>query len=416
MIAMLSTSQPFEKLNTINTSPNSAPSIKGLFKLNIGLKNNPLNHPENSLILQFKNTQFPDFKMMLGDTAHSSLSSPELIINSHLLDNGNVDIKVTIKNKENKELHVSEHKYCIANEGTLAEKIKRSLLKNKCPLVINGLCDSSHLTYNDDSLIPWFDRPDADNYINNLFNTGKITLEEKSSLKEFVTNGFVILPESLEPSLIEAVNTELDEVIAKKYQNYEYGTSQRLELLHLHYPAIRKVLTYPRVLTFLELIFGVKPRPCQTLTYIFGSQQDFHQDTIHLTPFPAGYMCGVWVAFEDVQPFSGELEVLPGSHRFPRIYTNSVNCSKVTNGDWGQFANTVVKEWEKYINESKIEPFSYRPKAGSILIWHENLMHRGSIRIDKSLSRRSIVSHYFGEGAISYYDSSGLIAGFLPGY
>jgi ectoine hydroxylase-related dioxygenase (phytanoyl-CoA dioxygenase family) len=51
------------------------------------------------------------------------------------------------------------------------------------------------------------------------------------------------------------------------------------------------------------------------LTYVFGSQQEAHQDTIHLTPFPAGYMCGTWIALQDVVPDSGELIVYPGNHR-----------------------------------------------------------------------------------------------------
>ena len=34
-------------------------------------------------------------------------------------------------------------------------------------------------------------------------------------------------------------------------------------------------------------------------------------------------------------------------------------------------------------------------------------MHGGSVRDDQSLSRRSIVSHYFADGTIAFYDSSG---------
>jgi hypothetical protein len=34
-------------------------------------------------------------------------------------------------------------------------------------------------------------------------------------------------------------------------------------------------------------------------------------------------------------------------------------------------------------------------------------MHGGSMRIDQSLSRRSVVIHNFAAGCIAYYDSSG---------
>ena len=59
----------------------------------------------------------------------------------------------------------------------------------------------------------------------------------------------------------------------------------------------------------LSCIFQAKPRPCQTLSFIFGSQQDLHQDTVHLTPFPAGCVRGVRTAIDNVVPSAGELAI-----------------------------------------------------------------------------------------------------------
>jgi len=47
-------------------------------------------------------------------------------------------------------------------------------------------------------------------------------------------------------------------------------------------------------------------------------------------------------------------------------------------------------------------------------MWHENLMHGGTVRIDKSLSRRSIVSHVFADGALVFYDSIGVVGHMEP--
>ncbi len=46
------------------------------------------------------------------------------------------------------------------------------------------------------------------------------------------------------------------------------------------------------------------------------------------------------------------------------------------------------------------------------LVWHENLIHGGSPRRKRELTRKSIVSHYFARGGIAYYDSR-REAGFL---
>lgn len=136
-------------------------------------------------------------------------------------------------------------------------------------------------------------------------------------------------------------------------------------------------------------------------------------DTIHLTPFPAGYMCGVWISLEDVQPNSGELEVYKGSHRRPRVYMHDMGCAKVK-GEWSEFGNKVVFVWRRIIQAGNFERVVYRPRKGTVLIWHENLMHGGSIRIDKSLSRRSIVTHNFADGSIAFYDSIGTVGYMEP--
>ena len=67
----------------------------------------------------------------------------------------------------------------------------------------------------------------------------------------------------------------------------------------------------------------------------------------------------------------------------------------------------MVSRWRALLDESGLAPVPYVAKRGDILIWHENLMHAGTLRTDKSLSRRSIVTHNFAKGGVVYYDSSG---------
>ena len=158
----------------------------------------------------------------------------------------------------------------------------------------------------------------------------------------------------------------------------------------------------------LSGIFDDQALPCQTLNFIHGSQQAAHQDVIHLTPFPQGFMCGVWVALEDIHPDSGPLFVYPGSHRLNRLYTHTVGVAKVRDGrKWGEFSAAYTPSVKELIDRSGIEPMYYTPKAGSILIWHENLAHGGSPRVNDQLTRKSMVSHYFARGAVAYYDSQG---------
>jgi hypothetical protein len=292
----------------------------------------------------------------------------------------------------------------------LADETARLLREGGTPMFFVGPCDSRMYPYG--RHIAWFDRPDAGDHIARLLGRGEINEAEAVQLGKFVEQGFLVLEGLIDDELVDAVNAEIDNAIASGYQGYKHGSSQRIEHLHMHYPNVRKLWLDKRHRRFANLIFGATARPCQTLTYVFGSQQDAHQDLVHLTPFPAGYMCGTWIALQDVVPDSGELVVYPGSHRERRVYLADVDCKKVSNGDWSEFGRTICAEWADMT--TRYEPFVYRPKKGTVLIWHENLLHAGSVRKDGSLERRSIVIHSFADGAVAYYDSTGLIGSAAP--
>lgn len=337
-----------------------------------------------------------------------------LALNSHQFPNGPSTLMFSLKDENGNSIWQASVPLQIANVGRLAETVKKSVRRFKSPIIVDGACDSTHYDYADESIIPWFDRNDALQHIEDRLVMGEISESDAVSLEQFVVDGYMILPDAIDPSRVQQINQELDDAIAKKVEGYEYGSSQRIHQLHQQYPAIRELWRDANILRMLGLIFEAPPRPCQSLTYIFGSEQYPHQDTIFLTPFPAGYMCGVWTALEDIQPDSGELEFYRGSHRLPRVYMNDVRCSKVKDDDWAEFQSKILPVWQKMLAAAQLEKIVYRPKAGTALIWHENLMHGGSVRIDKSRARRSIVSHHFADGAIAYYDSTGHIGHMEP--
>lgn len=298
----------------------------------------------------------------------------------------------------------------VHNKGELARKVAESLRRSGVPVFLDGLADSSFYDYDDPSVRPWFERSEGEAlaHIDGLLSKGEIDAAEAEALRGFLRDGFTVLPDVVDEAHLARLNAALDAAVAEKHEGYEWGSSQRMHGLHEKHPAVRELWAHPKVLRMLGLIFGAPALPCQSLTYVFGSQQDHHQDTIHLTPFPAGYMCGVWTALEDVQPQSGELVVYPGSHRLKRIYTRTVDTPKVTDGDFGPLGDKVMPVWSEMIAQLGATPVTYQPKAGTVLIWHENLMHAGSPRADLSRSRRSVVCHYFADGAVAYYDSLGV--------
>lgn len=324
-------------------------------------------------------------------------------VHTHLLDAGSHSIRFSLI-VDGQVVGTTVETFSLEEGTGLYDVVRDALIAHGTPLLFEDTCDSSFYPYHAASLQAWFDRPDAESHIQGLLTLGQVSQEEADYLRDFVQKGFVVMEDMVDEDLVDAVNIEIDDAVAKGYQGYKPGTSQRLEHLHTTYPHMRKLWLDKRYRRIVDLIFGVQARPCQTLTYLFGSQQDIHQDLIHLTPFPAGYMCGTWIALQDVVSNSGELVVYPGSHRDRRVYLRDTGCAKV-NGDWTEFKAKVVPIWTDIA--ARYEPLIYRPKKGTVLIWHENLLHAGSVRLDQSLERRSVVIHSFADGAVAYYDSTG---------
>lgn len=347
-----------------------------------------------------------DTAIRLGPEA----ASIRLAVHGHLLPNGPAEMRLELQDPDGHRLAESRLTLQARNEGELARAVAESLKRRGVPLVVAGPVDSRLYDYDDQDLAPWFDRePEAvEAHLAELASRGAATAEEIKALRHFADHGFLVLPDAVDAEHLQRLDAALADAVEKGVEGYRWGESQRLHNLHDRYPAIRELWLHPKILRMLDLIFEAPANPCQSLSYVFGSEQQHHQDTIHLTPFPAGRMCGVWTAVEDVQPDSGELVVFPGSHRARRIYMKDTDVAKVTDEDWAEFGRKVVPLWTDLIEQAGYAREVYRPTAGTVLIWHENLMHAGSPRLDRSKSRKSIVGHYFASGAVVYYDSSGM--------
>ena len=161
--------------------------------------------------------------------------------------------------------------------------------------------------------------------------------------------------------------------------------------------AVRSIALAPRVLRALRQLYGRKPRPFQTLNFPIGTEQRVHSDVIHFASDPPTYMCGVWVALEDIDRANGALVYYPGSHRLP-----VVTMEDVAPGPGPTYYPLYENYIEKIVRDHKLEPSYAILKKGQALIWASNLLHGGGTHIDKSRTRHSQVTHYFFEGC-QYY-------------
>lgn len=148
----------------------------------------------------------------------------------------------------------------------LAATTAQLLTAHGTPLFFIGECDSSMYPYSEH--VAWFDSPHALDRIEEMLVGNRITETEAQHLRDFVRDGFVVLPDLIDDALVDQVNDEIDAAVGERMQGYEFGSSQRIEHLHSRYPKVRELWLDSRHRRYANLIFGTTARPCQTLTYV----------------------------------------------------------------------------------------------------------------------------------------------------
>jgi len=156
---------------------------------------------------------------------------------------------------------------------------------------------------------------------------------------------------------------------------------------------VKQIATAPRVIELLRELYGREPLPFQTIDFRFGSQQHPHSDAWHFNSEPAGLMCGVWVALEDVDEDRGPLVVYPGSHRLAELTSGDVE--RAAGSSDARSYERLVKE---LVEREGLEPRPATLRKGEALVWSSNLLHGGAPQRDITLTRWSQVTHYFFEG------------------
>lgn len=164
---------------------------------------------------------------------------------------------------------------------------------------------------------------------------------------------------------------------------------------------VRAIAANPAVLDLLGKLYGRKPFPFQTLNFPVGTQQAAHSDSVHFSSLPERFMCGVWLAMEDIPAEAGPVFYVPGSHRWP-IVSNAMIGRRGFGSDTRSAQAPFSDAWRAMCkaNDAQEEPFLAR--KGQALIWCANLLHGGSKQIDPTLTRWSQVTHYFFEDCIYY--------------
>lgn len=191
------------------------------------------------------------------------------------------------------------------------------------------------------------------------------------------------------------VNLEAPETIKNS------GSVQRIQDAWTFDADVRAIAANEQVLELLGKLYGRRAFPFQTLNFPVGTQQHRHSDSIHFSSIPERFMCGVWVAMEDVHADAGPLTYLPGSHKWPIL--SNLMIGRRGFGTLQQHAQDPFEPaWDALVEASGVEQELFLARKGQALIWAANLLHGGSLQYDPTRTRWSQVTHYYFEDCTYY--------------
>jgi hypothetical protein len=161
---------------------------------------------------------------------------------------------------------------------------------------------------------------------------------------------------------------------------------------------VRSIAANAKVMELLSAIYQKPALPFQSLNFPVGTQQPAHSDHAHFNSVPDRFMCGVWLAFEDITEENGPLFYYPGSHKWPSYQNEHLGVSyrDIVPGypGYGRY----VALWDALMQAQGLQREVFLAKKGQALIWTSNLLHGGSPHNNKQRTRWSQVTHYFFEG------------------
>jgi ectoine hydroxylase-related dioxygenase (phytanoyl-CoA dioxygenase family) len=244
---------------------------------------------------------------------------------------------------------------------------------------------------------PWVESP----FFKEILNNKKLSDEHKNIAINYNENGFVVIPNFFSDTLIDEIKSDMN----NKGYNPEFKMSNqrdnvRIQDFWMYSESTKSVACNSEILEILEMLYDREPIPFQTLNFRVGTQQRAHSDTIHFSSIPAKFMCGVWVALEDITPENGAVFYHPKSQNLPEYDFSHFKStpSDTSYADYIEYEDFI----EKIIRTNDFEKKPFYAKKGDVLIWSSNIIHGGSKVLDENSTRYSQVTHYYFKDCIYY--------------
>lgn len=219
----------------------------------------------------------------------------------------------------------------------------------------------------------------------------------RDQIETYHRDGFIILPDVLDPALIAELRAVTDAIVAgaRKVtahdEVYDLEPShspgdprvRRIKKPHRVHPVFDRVMRHEAILSVLRPLIGPAIRFDESKLNMkspeYGSAVEWHQDWAFY-PHTNDDLCAVGVMMDDCGPENGPLLFIPGSHKGP-VYDHHAD---------GHFAGA-IDPTACDIDFTRAVPALGR--AGSISVHHARLVH-GSAMNTSDRQRRLLLYQY----------------------
>lgn len=245
--------------------------------------------------------------------------------------------------------------------------------------------------------LPWTESP----FFEVELKKANLSDADKAFVRKFAEDGYVIFDPEVDEATIDSIVEQLAPRFAKMSNE-----ALRIQDAWKFNEQVRQVAIQEAVLKKLRLLYQREPFPFQTLNFPVGTQQDTHSDMIHFNSIPHRFMCGVWVAFEDIDETNGPLHYYPGSHKLPFYDMIDVGVKASESIEMKKAIMAYAENYVSFIKEV-VEALGLKKevlkiKKGQAMIWSANLLHGGEKILREGASRHSQVTHYYFENCLYY--------------
>ena len=237
--------------------------------------------------------------------------------------------------------------------------------------------------------LPWVESP----FFQDNLKESNLDARTKELVRSYAQEGYIIIDCGLSETEIEQVILDLKD----QYKNGVYAYDSRIQDAWKTHESVRRVACAPRVIEQIELLYRKTAIPFQTLNFHVGTQQRAHSDSLHFNSIPQRFLCGVWVALEDVDAANGPLFFYPKSHRLAFFDLEDFGLQQEPSG-YVRYEECIAA----LMDAQNLPRKELHLKKGQAIIWAANLVHGGTNVLDRDRTRYSQATHYYFSGCLYY--------------